>query len=349
MPDFVKAGYWICGSRYFTRSVKDLPSELFTHLYAGFAEVNANDGRVTVPEKYEDQFRNFTNTVRERSHGVKTLLSIGGEGSHISTVVADPNKRQAFIRTSIDLASDFHFDGLDLCWLYPNSPTDNPENLKLLLEEWRRTATDSLLLTAAVYHHPVIPPSPIQEGNNVNFNYPCQAISENLDWINVLSIDFYTPSKSPGETGPVHGWRTRSTEPTKCGSHGIGSWINTEIIHVQKLVLGLPFYGYKWILDNPNICESIFALAHPATDTHPISYRNIPPSPRKHNKYYVASYVQNEGSWYGFDDECDISTKVREAIVGRKLRGYSAWNVNGDDEKWTLSNAAYNAANAVNP
>ncbi|KAF5469570.1 hypothetical protein F2P56_013634 [Juglans regia] len=341
----VKAGYWIFGKDPI-RPVADIASELFTHLYAGFAEVNANDGTVTIPEQYSDQFRTFTETVRVRSPQVKTLLSIGGEGSPISPVVEVADKRQTFITTSIALARNLGFDGLDLCWLYPNSSTDNPDNLTSLLQGWR-TAAESLLLTATVFHHPVI------EGN-ITFNYPIQAINEKLDWINVLAVNFYTPSNSPTKTGPVHAWRN-PREQNKCGSEGIYNWINgidpnPEKIETNKLVLGLPFFGYKWTLTNSDQ-RDFFADANTATLTS-LAFRNIQAdyininiAGRLVNDHdmFVASYWHHEVTWIGFDDKHSIATKVKEAIRGNNLGGYFAWDLAADDDNWTLSKAASNA------
>ncbi|KAG6628037.1 class V chitinase-like [Carya illinoinensis] len=383
----VKAGYWFCGPNFLIRPPTDLPIELFTHLYAGFAEVNS-DGSVTIPSSYSDRFQDFTRTVRERSNRrVKTLLSIGGEGYDISPVAMDLNKRAKFIQTSISVARSFGFDGLDLCSLYPTpTPTPSPQNvlpqpcppigqiivlpqscpqigqinvcpqqypqplqcssLDILLGEWNQAVRneaegDRLLLTAAVFHHPVIPG---KDGCN-NFWYPCKAISDNLNWINVLAINFYTPSNSPTLTGPVHAW-SNHTDRNRCGRSGIEEWIKNGV-PAKKLVLALPFSGYEWNLTNQNDENGLFAEAYPAHK----DYKNIHAFVSKRNTEYttnhvgsyVATYSQNERSWVGYDDERCITRKVSEAI-GEKhinLRGCFAWHVGADDETWTLSNAAF--------
>ncbi|KAF5469575.1 hypothetical protein F2P56_013639 [Juglans regia] len=345
---FVKAGYWFCGSI----PVEAIHSELFHYLYAGFAEVHL-DGGVTFPKDYKVQFQKFTVTVRKRSPNVKTLLSIGGHEGHsaakiLSLVVGDKNKRARFIQESIDLARNYEFEGLDLCWLYPSS-SDDDADLDSFLNEWhvavnedsKNKKKDPLLLTAAVFHHPVIPRS--------NFNYPIQAISDNLDWINVLAIDFYTTSNSSGETGPVHAWRTRTQDlPDRCGEIGIQNWIDNGVA-TKQLVLCLPFYGYEWILENSNNC-GLFAPAHPGNNV-PLPYKIIQDIlskgnyiPCRYDGDYVATYSLNDkGSWIGYDDKRSISNKVNLARGKANLGGYFAWNVGFDDKSWTLSTAAKNA------
>lgn len=53
---------------------------------------------------------------------LKTMLAIGGwnEGSaRFSPMVADPERRQAFVKNSVKFLRQNHFDGLDLDWEYP--------------------------------------------------------------------------------------------------------------------------------------------------------------------------------------------------------------------------------------
>ncbi|XP_035542782.1 class V chitinase-like [Juglans regia] len=344
----VKAGYWFCRPDYLIRPLQDLPIELFTHLYAGFAEVNSNNGAVTIPVKYSEKFQDFIRIVRERSQGrVKTLLSIGGEGSDISPVLINQRSRKKFIDDSISVARNFGFDGLDLCWLYPSSLRDNGLFLQVFLQEWRQATwqdanagnhQNRLLLTAAVYHHPIIP-----GGAGLNFNYPCKAISDNLDWINVLAIEFYTPDNSPSLTGPVHAW-SNPQEENRCGRSGIEAWIKDGVA-AQKLVLGLPFSGYEWNLTNQNADNGLFAQAYPAhkdyKNIHAIVGKRNTDYGTSHVENYVATFSRNERSWIGYDDERCISTKVSAAIGTNhlNLRGCFAWHVGADDETWTLSRA----------
>ncbi|XP_040997693.1 class V chitinase-like [Juglans microcarpa x Juglans regia] len=356
----VKAGYWFFGSHDNRINVADhLPSELFTHLYAGFAKVN-DDGNVFIPDTYLELFQVFTRTVRVRNPSVKTLLSIGGEGeeAHISTVVANEVKRGHLKRDSINLAKRFGFDGLDLCWLYPSN-ADREDQLSALLCEWRAALDkdkektkrpEPWLLTAAVFHHPVIS----DKDGNITFSYPIQAISDNLDWINVLAIDFYTPSNSPEETGPVHAWFTRPIDQNdRCGKIGIRDWIKSGFV-TNKLVLGLPFYGYEWKLVYEKTEFGFFAPAR-VQRSDSLSYRDIQKELKRgiyETVYYrpyeaVYSHEVNGKKWIGYDDGCSITGKVTKALfVDYKLGGYFAWHLEDDDCNWTLSRSASESSQA---
>ncbi|KAG7945448.1 hypothetical protein I3843_15G152000 [Carya illinoinensis] len=354
-----KAGYWFSTSDL---KVADIKSNLFTHLYAGFAKVQYPipphqkiDDVIKFPDN-SGRFEYFSETVKRRNPRVKALLSIGGEGPDISSAIAsvagDDKVCDAFIKRSIHLAREHNYDGLDLCWLYPS----NAEQMDLfakLLKAWRQEVNDEkakhtynyekLLLTAAVLHHPAIPDT---DGNNID--YPCQAISDYLDWINVLAIDFYTPTNTPSNTGPVHAW-LNPDDINRCGKAGIEDWIEREV-STENLVLGLPFYGYEWTLVDHDD-HGFFARAHPAhadrlefriIQTNYISTKpdHIVPE----TEQYIATYWYSDATtWIGFDAVKSISAKVRKARTDKNLGGYFAWHVGADDDHSTLSGAASDA------
>lgn len=352
----VKAGYWFSASGH---PAEQINSALFTHLYAGFAVVNRipiNDEEhkvITFPLHYERIFQDFPNIVRRRNPAVKALLSIGGEGPHISEAIAyavsDRERRGRFIKESIKLARDFQYDGLDLCWLYP-SKMEQSDQLRDLLFEWRPALDEeaktenrpALLLTAAVFHHPTI--SAAVDNNAVNFQYPIRALSNNLDWINVLAIDFYTPSNSPMQTGPVHAWRYHDDQ-TKSGLEGIRRWTEDRVIPTNKVVLGLPFYGHQWTLRNNNE-HGFLAPANPGNEKF-LEFKTIQaqyiqgnrPGNRENGGENVAPYWYSQATWIGFEDANSICAKIRAATTELNLGGYFAWHVTADDDNSTLANA----------
>ncbi|KAG7945454.1 hypothetical protein I3843_15G152600 [Carya illinoinensis] len=371
--DAVKAGYWFCTSKF---PAEDINADLFTHLYAGFAKVKCPiqpseniDAVIQFPDNYRGIFENFPTIVKKRNPGVKALLSIGGGGPYVippdrqddisKTIAAvardEQHLREPFIKRSIELARRYNYDGLDLCWLYP-SDAQQEIQLVSLLKAWRVAVDDDatnqinkpkLLLTATVFHK-LCPPAGT---GGTNCNYPFADISASLDWMNVLAVDFYDPFKSTSLTGPVHAW-LNPKDKTKCGKAGIENWIAKGVAS-KKLVLGLPFYGYQWTLAKPSD-HGFFAPASSALSTeekefHYLDFKSIQsdyvktnPNNLKYSDDYVAAYWYYQSAWIGFDEEQCITTKVKEAKE-KNLRGYFAWHVGADDDKFTLSTAAFEA------
>ena len=88
------------------------------------------------------------------------------------------------------MARLYGFQGLDLLWWSANTSFDM-NNMGVLFEEWR-AATKSeaansshpeLILTAGVYYKPRWQIAP----------YPVESIRVNLNWINVMDLDYYMP------------------------------------------------------------------------------------------------------------------------------------------------------------
>jgi len=334
----VKAAYWFSGSGL---TVSGIDSTLFTHLFCAFADLNPTTYKVTISSSNLPQFSTFTQTVQQKNPSVKTLLSIGGGNSSPSSfasMASQNSSRKSFIDSSIQLARNYSFHGLDLDWEYPSLATEMT-NLGLLLTEWRAaianesttTGETALLLSAAFFYN----------SNYYTVNYPFQAISNSMDWINLMAYDFYGPGWSPNVTGPPAALYNPTSQVS--GDTGVRNWIQAGVA-AKKLVLGFPFYGYAWRLVNANN-HGIFSPANGAaiSSDGSITYsgikdfitQNVTMARTVFNSTIVTDYCYSGTTWIGYDDTNSISTKVTYA-KGKGLLGYFAWHV-GADKNFTLS------------
>jgi len=320
-------------------TVSGIDSTLFTHLFCAFADLNPTTYEVTISSSNLPQFSTFTQTVQQKNPSVKTLLSIGGGSSSPSSfasMASQNSSRKSFIDSSIQLARNYSFHGLDLDWEYPSSATEMT-NLGLLLTEWRAaiaedsttTGETALLLSAAFFYN----------SNYYTVNYPFQAISNSMDWINLMAYDFYGPGWSPNVTGPPAALYNPISQVS--GDTGVRNWIQAGVA-ANKLVLGVPFYGYAWSLVNAND-HGIFSPANGAaiSSDGSITYSGIKDFITQNsattvfNSTIVTDYCYSGTTWIGYDDTNSIYTKVTYA-KGKGLLGYFAWHV-GADNNFTLS------------
>ncbi|KAK4265348.1 hypothetical protein QN277_026411 [Acacia crassicarpa] len=330
----IKGGYWNSEGGL---PASEIQSSYYTHLFCAFASLDPDTNEVTIDPSKASQFSSFTQSVQLKNPSVKTLLSIGGGNSTLrslfSHMASSAATRKSFIDSSIRLARDNNFHGLDLDWEYPSNNTDKT-NFGSLIKEWRSaiaaesrsSGKSALLLSAAVAGSDQIWPLEV---------YPFQDIANSFDWINVMVYDLFIPDGYPDKTQPPAPLRN----PTGLfsGDEGISKWIRSGV-PAKKLAIGLPFYGYKWTLKNPNN-GGLFA---PATNPKAggVRYKDIVGVRPKvsYNSTYVTNYAQKGSDWYGYDDTQSISAKVSYAKQ-KGLLGYFAWSIE-QDNNWILSKTA---------
>ncbi|XP_049412465.1 G-type lectin S-receptor-like serine/threonine-protein kinase At1g61550 isoform X1 [Solanum stenotomum] len=344
----IKGGYWLRESELSLDKIDLTP---FSHLFCGFADINSQSNQLILTSP-NSSFIQFTSIVQQKNPTAKTLLSIGGGGSNKTTygvMATTSNSRKSFIDSSIKLARQLGFHGLDLSWIFPESASDMA-NLGILLNEWRITINTEarnsgeapLLFTATVSGSPRVNDS----------IYPIQSLTRNLDWINLLEYGFYEPNWSPLETNS----HAQLFDPVKqvSGSDGINQWIQ-EGVPPQKIVFGIPFFGYAWRLNNTNI-HGLRAPAMGKSDVYDnpwMRYDQIRDFIVQHrattvyNATIVGDYCYSENTWISYDDIQSVRTKV-SYIKSRELLGYYAFDISGDTN-WNslLSHAASQEAGGV--
>ncbi|GMI84366.1 hypothetical protein HRI_002105900 [Hibiscus trionum] len=234
------------------------------------------------------------------------------------------SRRKAFIESSIKAARLYGFHGLDLYEVKPRNGT-NTFTLDTFLDEWRaEVASESknsgkttLLLTMSAYRLPVV--------NSVS--YPIDSARRNLDWVNIMAYDYYVP-KLDRFTGfhaalydPLGGANTDA---------GIREWLNRGF-PAEKLVLGLPFYGYAWRLVNSGDNGIGSAASVPAVSLdgslwymYTITFiRNYGQGVESvYNSTYVVNLFKTGSIWINFDDVEAIKAKVSYAKE-KGLLGFS--------------------------
>lgn len=336
---WVKAGYWFSGTNF---PLSDINSSLFTHLFCAFAGINSSRYELSISSEDDKYFPVFTDTVKQRNPSITTLLSIGGGNASpeiFSLMVNSSVHRKSFVDSSIRIARLYGFHGLDLNWISPSTSSD-VTNMGNLFEEWRiaaeseakNSSQQQLILTAAVNYSP----------NLGSVFLPVDSMQSNLNWLNIMAYQFHEPKRDNFTAAHAALYDPRSQVNA---DYGIRTWISRGL-SADKLVLGLPFYGYAWNLVDSHLNAIGAPVTGPAiTKEGDMTFKAIKDYIRTngatamYNSTYVENYCIAESVWIGYDDVEAVRTKVSYAKEMRLL-GYYVWQVPNDDDNWVLSLAA---------
>ncbi|XP_019086238.1 PREDICTED: chitotriosidase-1-like [Camelina sativa] len=344
----VKASYWFPDGENQEQdprtSAQTIPSDLFTHLFCAFADLDATTHEVFVPQAHESIFSTFTEIVKNRNKYVQTLLSIGGRSANNSAFASMASKqesRKSFIDSWISIARSKGFHGLDLAWEYPSNEHEMKDFGHLVRD--LRSAVDAesiltrkpiLLLTAAVYYSSVYK----------KYTYPVKVMEKSLDWVNIIAYDFYEPVSYSLFTAPTAGLHVSSNNkgpsPTPSGDSGLKQWIKDGLSE-NKAVMGFTYVGWGWTLENENDTGYHAPAAGVArhegvSEDGSINYAQIvkfigdEEATYAYDSKVVGHYCFAGKTWIGYEDNQSVVMKVKYAEQNGLL-GYFAWNVGADD------------------
>ncbi|XVE71246.1 hypothetical protein DITRI_Ditri10aG0135300 [Diplodiscus trichospermus] len=342
IPRGIKAAYWPSFDSFPASSID---TSYFTHIYYAFLLPEPCTFKLNITELDQQKLPEFSGVLRAKNPPVKTILSIGGGGNDpdvFARMASTKETRGVFINSTIDVARNYQFDGVDLDWEFPATVNDMA-NLALLLKEWRNALGNEaktsgkhrLLLTSAVYYT-----SEFTDYGSPR-SYPAHAIAKYLDWASPMCFDYH------GKWDNFTGMHSALFDPhsNTSSSYGIGSWIRAGV-PPQKLVMGLASYGHTWKLQDP----SVNGIGAPANGVGPgdedgfFNYYAIVDFNDKNNAtvkfdWTTLSYYSYAGdSWIGYDDVRSIKWKVRFSRF-KGLAGYFFWAL-GYDKDWALSRQA---------
>ncbi|KAF2880906.1 hypothetical protein ILUMI_25264 [Ignelater luminosus] len=323
--------------------IEDIDPTLCTHLIYTFVGLDRS-GSIKILDSWQDidlgGYKRF-NALKERNPNVKTLIAIGGwnEGSEVySYVASSPQLRTTFVNNALNFVRTHGFDGFDLDWEYPGqrggSPSDK-HNFGLLVKEFKQVfKPHGLLVTAAVG----------ASANAISLSYDVPTMSENLDFINVMTYDLHGSwDRVTGQNAPLYAAPHETTPAQLELNVGacIDAWIKNGAAP-EKLVLGIGVYGRSFTLDNAanngiNAPASQPGLPGPYTrQAGMLGYNEIcemqmgAPWTVVWNDPQKVPYAYQGNQWVGYDNPLSVALKVNYAKE-KRLGGAMIWSIETDD------------------
>ncbi|NLU90465.1 glycosyl hydrolase family 18 protein [Chitinophaga sp. Ak27] len=171
------------------------------------------------------------------SHGVKVLYSIGG-GTYQKQYhdLLKNDRRSSFIKTLVSRVVESNADGVDVdlevgfIWTNSDLPNLDTNYTSFVIELAQALRSANKLITSAL-------------PGSLSPNVVTQKVLEQFDFINIMSYDH------GGVTTPNPINHSTYASAVK----DLNNFRNNFKIPANKLVLGVPFYGYGWKTGAPTI------------------------------------------------------------------------------------------------
>jgi chitinase len=286
---------------------------------------------------------------------LKVLISLAG-ASGFSTAASTAAGRQAFVANCIDLfitgnlgggvSAAGIFDGFDIDWEFPVA-TDTV-NATLLMQEFRRQLDALGDCNKKHYLLTMFGPAGQQNFSNIQL----AKVGQTLDYYNVQGYDFHGDwEMATNDASPLF---DDKQDPDYSENFYIDYTITSYLkagVPAEKLVLGVPTYGYGWT-GVPNVSNGLYqpatALATPpATDyleTPGVATYLTISSLTGYTRFFdprriaVWIYQPSTGTFWTYDDPVTVWLKmgyVKGRVPGG-LGGAYVWALKDDDTNGTI-------------
>jgi len=343
-------------------NVEEIDAEKLTHI--NYAFVNVQDSMAVLTNLATDStnFRKL-NGLKKKNPDLKIVISIGGWAwsENFSDAVLTESSRLKFAKSSVDIVRQYDLDGVDIDWEYPGEAgvpcvagevcarPDDKQNFVTLARELR-AALDAAG-TQDGKHYGItmaagVTPRYVGDGQWL------KDLAASLDWINLMTYDFHMPfEKTSNHLAPLFG---DARDAANAGANTAGAverYLQAGVAR-DKLVLGVPFYGYGWKGCPPGAGgDGQYQPCNGGTTSGInggysygfdmlLEQGMLAPSLEGANgyrRYWNASarvpYLYNAAQqvWVSYEDPASLQEKARY-IRQQGLRGAMFWEMSGDGQ-----------------
>ena len=323
-PESTVVGYYAGWSAYQGYRASDIPAHLLTHINYAFAMIDPDTGTLALDNPAQDE-KNFAalRALRAEHPHLKLLLSVGGwdYSAHFSDVAATAAGRTAFAQSCAKLLAAYDLDGIDLDWEYPvsggtagtNHRPQDKQNFTLLLRairqeldrQGKRDGKDYQLTIAGA------------AGDWYLGNIQPTAVADVVDHIFLMAYDIHGPwDKYADFNAPLYTPSASAPHYQNSVSGSVEAYLEKGV-PADKLVLGMPLYGYRYDGVDGNGLYSTFTAARSIPyDTLVTTYLSDPAYRQLRHAEARVPYLYGNGSFLSYDDPESMAEK---AALAREL------------------------------
>lgn len=335
----VVVGYYAAWASRSGYAPEDIPADLFTQVNYAFAKIEGGKAALEDPQRDRENLRRLT-ALRKANPELNIVLSVGGwdESTWFSDAAASEASREVFAQSCAELVREHGLNGVDLDWEYPVSggapgvvhrPQDR-ENFTLLLKAVRAALDAQGRRDGKAY---VLSIAGAVDGGYLNRIEP-QAVADVVDHIFLMAYDIHGPWDAYADfNAPLY---SASDGPSRYRSSvdgGLSAWLSRGV-PAEKLVLGMPLYGYIYQGvpgGSSGLYSSFLSAGSVAWNTVKHEYLTNPAYRRFRHAEAAVPWLFGGGTFLSYDDQTSIAAKA-ELARQRGLGGIGFWELSQDDE-----------------
>ncbi|CAH2056353.1 unnamed protein product, partial [Iphiclides podalirius] len=328
--------------------VTDMDPSLCTHMVYSFAGLDENtmgvkdlDPGLDADGKFENAGYKGLAAIKNGNPHLKVTVAIGGwnEGSlKFSNMAATPTTRAQFIQSVLEFLEKYQFDGIDMHWKYPSlrdgKPQDKANFISLMKELTEAFKPNGYILSASV----------VALKFSIDIAYDLPELNKYVDFVHILGYDYHgTWDKVVGVNAPLAGLNKDDVFSVEYTI----KYLLSRGISANKLVLGLPFYGRTYILENPDVEDIEFGRTSTKSEGFSGPYTNengfmayneicmeLTQNDDKWTRYWheqsSTPYLRNGDRVITYDNPRSLAVKVKKAME-YNLAGVMVWSTDSDD------------------
>ena len=342
-------GYYAAWATYSGFTPDKLNVSKLTHINYAFANIGSD---LKIALGYPDiDPANFSklNALKQLNPNLKTLISVGGwswSGRFSDAALTDAS-RTAFADSCVEFIVKYGFNGVDIDWEYPVSGglstnvkrSVDKQNFTLLLKKIREKLNSRSTIDGKQYLLTIAGGSGDWYINNTELGL----IHQYLDYVNVMTYDIHgTWDKYTDFNAPLYSNTDNSPQEKWSVDASINSWLKAGV-PVQKLIAGVPFYGYRYTaVNNTNngLYQTYSGGASIGYAGIAANYLDAPGFTRYFHQQSMVPWLFNGSTFISYDDEQSMGLKA-QYIKNKNLGGVAIWELSQDPNK-VLLGALYN-------
>lgn len=286
-------------------------ANLATIAYAAFAELDTGPGKPGTEISNYSTVATICNALvakKASNPNLKCLLAVGGWTVDFSDGISTSARRYKLAANLQWIMQTHKLDGIDVDFEYPE-PSEKAAFTEFIIA-LRTQLGPNAIITAAV-----------PGSSYYNTRYDFKAISNYLNYLNIMTYDFHYGN-----------WPHHHTNLYKGGTYGTvmsGDTMITNLLNLgvpaSKLLLGCAFYGAS-------------SGSTKTYDTLVSTYINKSGYVRQYDSTCKAPYLTSGGTFsYTYEDDVSIAAKM-EYVKTKKLGGAFGWQLLQNTSNYVLLN-----------